>query len=45
MRLLDLIEDYDISIFYYQGKANVVADPLSKLCMGSTTHVRKKIGS
>ncbi|KAH0709023.1 hypothetical protein KY284_010450 [Solanum tuberosum] len=39
MRWLELLKDYDMSILYHPGKANVVADALSRLCMGSTTHV------
>ncbi|WMV08761.1 hypothetical protein MTR67_002146 [Solanum verrucosum] len=31
--------DYDMSILYYQGKANVVVDTLSKFSIGSNTHV------
>ena len=41
-RLLELLKDYDISILYHLGKANVVVDALSRLCMGSTTHVEGK---
>jgi hypothetical protein len=30
IRWLELIKDYDCEIYYNQGKANVVADALSK---------------
>lgn len=30
---------YDMSILYHPGKANVVADALSKMSMGSVAHV------
>ena len=41
-RWLELLKDYDISIPYHQGKANVVADDLSRLSMGSTTYVEEE---
>ena len=34
-----MLKDYDMSVHYHLGKANVVADALSKLIMGSTTHI------
>ena len=37
-RLLELMKDYNMNVHYNQGKANVVADSLSTLSMGSTTH-------
>ena len=40
-RWLELLKDYDISILYNPGKANVVADSLSRLSMGSTTHIEE----
>ncbi|KAH0644675.1 hypothetical protein KY284_032559 [Solanum tuberosum] len=36
---LELVEDYDMSVFYHPGKANVVVDTLSRLSMGSVAHV------
>ena len=36
---LELLKDYDMSVHYHLGKENVVADALSKLIMGSTTHI------
>ena len=38
-RWLDLLKDYDMSVHYNLGKPNVVADALSRLSMGSTTHI------
>ncbi|KAH0715068.1 hypothetical protein KY284_007973 [Solanum tuberosum] len=38
-RWLELLKDYDMSILYHPGKANVVVDALSRLSMGSTAHV------
>ena len=37
-RWLDLLKDYDMNVHYHQGKDNVVADALSRMSMGSTTH-------
>ncbi|WMV45422.1 hypothetical protein MTR67_038807, partial [Solanum verrucosum] len=34
MRWLELLKDYDMSILYHPGKANVVADTLSRISMG-----------
>ena len=34
--------DYNKSILYYLGKANVVVDALRSLSMGSTTHVEEE---
>ncbi|KAH0665088.1 hypothetical protein KY285_026294 [Solanum tuberosum] len=39
---LELLKDYDMSIFYHSGKANVVDDALSRLSMGSTAHVKEE---
>ncbi|WMV45356.1 hypothetical protein MTR67_038741, partial [Solanum verrucosum] len=33
-RWLELLTDYDMSILYHPGKANVVVDALSRLSMG-----------
>ena len=41
MRWLELLKDYDMSILYHPGKANVVVDSLSRLSMGSTAHVEE----
>ncbi|KAH0720291.1 hypothetical protein KY284_005321 [Solanum tuberosum] len=41
-RWLELLKYYDISILYHQGKAKVVADALSRMCMGSTAHVEEE---
>ncbi|KAH0738137.1 hypothetical protein KY290_036842 [Solanum tuberosum] len=40
-RWLELLKDYDMSILYHPGKANVVTDALSRLSMGSTAHFEK----
>ncbi|KAH0744677.1 hypothetical protein KY290_032670 [Solanum tuberosum] len=40
-RWLELLKDYDMSILYHPGKANVIADALSRLYMGSTAHVEE----
>ena len=41
-RWLEILKDYDTSILYYPGKANIVVDALSRLSMGSTTHVEEE---
>ena len=38
-RWLELLKDYDMSVLYHSGKANVVADTLSRLSMGSVSHL------
>jgi len=38
-RWLELLKDYDIDILYHPGKANVVADALSRKSMGSLAHL------
>ena len=38
-RLLELFKDKDISVLYHTGKANVVADALCHMIMGSVSHV------
>ena len=38
-RWLEQLKDYDINVHYHPGKANVVADALSKMSMGNTNHV------
>ena len=38
-RWLELLKDYDMSVLYHPGKANFVADALSRLSMGSVSHV------
>ena len=34
-----MLKDYDMNVHYHQGKANVVADALRRMSMGSTIHV------
>ncbi|XP_070010996.1 uncharacterized protein [Nicotiana sylvestris] len=36
---MELLKDYDCSILYHPGKANVVADALSRKSMGSLSHI------
>ena len=38
-RWLELLKDYDCIILYHPGKANVVADALSRKSMGSLAHI------
>ena len=35
------VEDYNISILYYTGNANIVADALSRITIGSVSHIYK----
>ena len=39
IRRLELLKDYDMSVLYHPGKANVVVDALSHLFMGSVSHI------
>ena len=39
---MEPLKDYDMSVYYNPRKANVVVGPLSRLSMGSTTHVDEK---
>jgi hypothetical protein len=36
---MELLKDYDCTILYHPGKANVVADALSRKSMGSLAHL------
>ena len=38
-RWLELLKDYDMDILYHPGKANVVANALSRRSMGSLSHL------
>jgi len=41
-RWLEFLKEYDMSVHYHPGKANVVEDALSKLYMGSVAHVEEE---
>ena len=41
-RWLEFFKDYDMSVHYHPGKANVVADDLSRLSLGSVAHVEEE---
>lgn len=41
-RWLEFLKDYDMSVHYHPGKANIVADALSRLSMGSVAHVEEE---
>ena len=36
------LKDYDMSVHYHPGKADVVADAFSRLSMGSVAHVEEE---
>ena len=38
-RWLELLKDYDMSVLYHPEKANVVADALSRMNMGSVSYI------
>ncbi|KAH0706582.1 hypothetical protein KY289_011658 [Solanum tuberosum] len=38
-RWLELLKDYDMSVLYHPGKANVVVDAISRMSMGSVARV------
>ncbi|WMV25309.1 hypothetical protein MTR67_018694 [Solanum verrucosum] len=42
IRWLEFLKDYDMSVHYHPGKANVLADALSRLSMGSVAHVEEE---
>lgn len=42
IRWLELLKNYDISVLYYLGNANVVADTLSRFSMHSVAHVESE---
>ena len=37
-RWLELLKDYDMNVHYHLGKDNILANALSWISMGSTTH-------
>ena len=38
-RWIEFLKDYDCTILYHPGKANVVVDALSRKSMGSLAHI------
>ena len=38
---LELLKDYDMSVLYHPDNANVVANALSNITMGSVSHVEE----
>ena len=36
---MELLKDYDFTILYHPGKANVIADALSRKSIGSLAHI------
>ena len=38
-RWMELLKDYDYTILYHPGKANIVANALSRKSMGSLAHI------
>ena len=40
-RWLELLKDYDISVLYHPKNANVVAHALSRMTMGSVSHIEE----
>ena len=41
-RCLEFLKDYDMSVHYHPGKANVLADALSRFYVGSVAHVKEE---
>ena len=41
-RWLEFHKDYDMSVHYHPSKANIVANSLSRLSMGSVAHVEEE---
>lgn len=39
--MLELLKDYDMNVLYHLDKANIVANTLSRVSMGSIAHVDK----
>ncbi|WMV18987.1 hypothetical protein MTR67_012372 [Solanum verrucosum] len=40
--MLEFLKDYDMNVLYHPDKANVVADALNRLSMGSVAHVEEE---
>lgn len=36
---LELLKDYDVSVLYHLGKANIIANALSSVSMDSAAHI------
>ena len=39
IRWLELLKDYDMSVLYHPDKANVATDALSRMTIGSVSHL------
>ena len=39
---VELLKNYDMSVLYHPGKANVVADALSRMTIGSVSYVEEE---
>ena len=42
-RWLELLKDYDMNVHYHPGYSNIVADALSRMSMGSISHIEDEM--